>query len=562
MNYDSFCMAAALDELRRDAVGAFVDQVYQPHALDVVLAFTGRGPRRLWLFSSDARWPRAHATRIRRENPATPPGFCMLLRKRIGGSRLVEAEQVRFDRILRLTFRRGEESHTLVHEVMGRYSNLILLDEAGVVLGAAKVVPPSQTRVRPVLPGQPYEEPPGERPDPRTLSRAELAALLGGADEPAAITRALSGWGTFAAREAFALAEDPSPEGVAAAVDSMMERVRRRDFSPVLFQDPAGKPKGIWAFPSRQSGWETFVGVESVSAACDRFYSFREEHEAVETLRRTALGALERALRTAETQLSEAEGHLEGLDAAEQLRISGELLAAHSGKVERGDTEVELPNWYDPEGGTLRIALDPELDGRENAERCFHRYRRAVAAAEASLERIPALQARVAELRSRVEEAGSADETHLRALHELAKREGLLRTQGPAAQARPEAEAFPAGVRIRRVPVRDWEVLYGENATSNDYLTTRVARPGDLWLHARAVTGAHVVVRGVQSLDRLPSEVLREAARLAARHSEAKHSGVVAVDYTFRKYVRKPRGSAPGACLYTHEKTLHVEAAE
>ena len=118
MNYDSFCMAAALDELRSGCVGAFVDQVYQPEPLLVTLAFTGRGPRRFWIFSSDARWPRAHATAHRRANPETPPGFCMLLRKHLGGSRLLEAEQVRFDRILRLTFRRGEETRTLVHEVM------------------------------------------------------------------------------------------------------------------------------------------------------------------------------------------------------------------------------------------------------------------------------------------------------------------------------------------------------------------------------------------------------------------------------------------------------------
>jgi len=109
------------------------------------------------------------------------------------------------------------------------------------------------------------------------------------------------------------------------------------------------------------------------------------------------------------------------------------------------------------------------------------------------------------------------------------------------------------------VPVGNWEILYGENATSNDFLTTRHARPGDLWLHARAVTGAHVLVPGVGSLERLPAEVLREAARLAAAHCEAKHSGVVPVDYTFRRYVRKPRGSAPGAVVYTNERTLHVE---
>src|SRR3954452_16601136 len=102
-------MAAALDELRSGYVGAFVDQVYQPEPLLTTLAFTARGPRRYWLLSCHARWARSHATARRRENPDTPPNFCMLLRKHLGGSHLVGAAQVRFDRILRLVFRRGDE---------------------------------------------------------------------------------------------------------------------------------------------------------------------------------------------------------------------------------------------------------------------------------------------------------------------------------------------------------------------------------------------------------------------------------------------------------------------
>src|SRR5690242_16764691 len=99
-------MAAALGELRSGYAGAFVDQVYQPEPLLVTLAFTGRGPRCYWLLACDARWARSHGTARRRDNPETPPGFCMLLRKHLGGAHLTGAEQVRFDRILRLTFRR------------------------------------------------------------------------------------------------------------------------------------------------------------------------------------------------------------------------------------------------------------------------------------------------------------------------------------------------------------------------------------------------------------------------------------------------------------------------
>lgn len=558
MNYDSFCMAAIADELRAGVLDAFVDQVYQPDPLVVVLAITGRGPRRFWLFSSDARWPRAHATTLRRPNPDTPPAFCMLLRKHLNGSRLAEVEQVRFDRVLRLTFRRGEETRTVVHEVMGRHSNLMLLDEAGLILGAVKMVPPAKTRVRPVLPGLPYQEPPGVRPDPRTLTPAEIRALVGTPQTPEEITRALSGWGTFAAREALL----EGPEHAAARVAERMAQVRRGDYAPVVLLEADGRPKGVWAFPSAQVGWTHGEPERSVSAACDRFYGYLEANSETEALRKTVLGGLERGLKTARLQLTEAEAHLEGIGKAELLRIKGELLSSQGSRIERGTEAVELPNWYDPEGGLLRIELDPELDARENAERFFHRYRRATAAAEAALERIPELTAQVEALTAQVEEARVAAGERLQTLLQAAREAAphLLAGGGePGGKGKAAESEFPPGVRIKRVPLGAWEIYYGENATSNDYLTTRWARPADLWLHARAVAGSHVIIRGVISLERLPAEVLREAARLAAAHSEAKHAAIVPVDYTFRRYVRKPRGSAPGRVTYSGEKTLHVD---
>lgn len=557
-------MAAAVEELRENYLGSFVDRVSQPDELNVVLAFSGRGPRRHWLFCSDARWPRSHETRVRRANPASPPAFCMLLRKYLDGARLHAVEQPRFDRILHLQFRRGEESITLIQEVMGRHSNLILVGEQGIILGAVKPVPPSQTRVRPILSGLPYQLPPGDRPDPRDLDLAELTALFEreSVDRPEAITRLLSGWGTFPSREALAEAgPQAQPSSVAQAVFDRMQRVRNRQFDPTVFHNEQGRPKGLWAFPSRQEGWQRGQPFPSISAACDAYFTELERTFAGETLRKEIAGALQRALRTAELQQAEAQGFLDGMDETDRCRIRGELLTAHAGQVERGATSVELPNWYDPGGGTLVIGLDPELSTRENAERYFRRYRRGMAGAEAALERIPELDARVSELRSTLERAVHTAPEELPALREALRAEGLFREVSAApstAGGKPQPE-LPAGVRIKRAQIDGWEVCWGENATSNDYLTTRLSRPHDLWLHARAITGTHVVIRDVRSLDRLPPAVLREAARLAAAHSEAKHSSVVAVDYTFRRFVRKPRGSAPGAVVYTGEKTLHVD---
>ena len=214
----------------------------------------------------------------------------------------------------------------------------------------------------------------------------------------------------------------------------------------------------------------------------------------------------------------------------------------------RGATEVALPNFYDPDGSPLRIALDPLLTQRENAAAYFRRYRRAIAAAAAAEARIPRLEAEIARLTHEL--------ARLEAEPDLAPSPAEPRP-GPAPAAAPPR--YPPGIRIRRLEIEGWEVLVGENAASNDYLITRLARPDDLWLHARAVSGAHVVVRGVGRLDRLPAAVLRAAAHLAATHSDARHAALVLVDYTLRRYVRKPRGAAPGEVRYEREKTLRVD---
>ncbi len=551
MRFDSFCLSAVVDELEAGSLGTFVDQVHGPGPAELVLELTGRGPKQHWLISIDARWPRFHRTVRRRENPPTPPSFCAQLRKHLSGSRLREVEQPGFDRILRLQFQRGDSSCLLIVEFMGKHSNAILLDEAGQILGALKTVDAGMTRVRPVAAGLPYVNPPNGRPDPRDLSAPELEILLADAAGADDLTRRLSGFGTFPAREALRLGATP-----AAGAALLMERVRSHAWTPTLFRRE-GSPAGVWAFESVQEGWSDGEPQASMSEALDGFYSEWEQVSLLDGLRKQAASHLSRTLHTLRERIRDAEAALEGLDETEQLRIQGELLAA-APPQESGASEVWLPNWYDSEQRPLRIPLEPDLSQKENVERLFHRYRRRTASAEAALVRLPELHHRAEELEGDLLAIPLRDETWLRAqIRENQVVPVIERSNSPVRK-----HPLPAGVRLRRVEFEGWEIYWGENATSNDYLTTRWAVANDIWLHARAVRGAHVVVRGPGGLDRLPQAVLQRAAEIAAAHSEARHSSVVSVDYTLKRHVRKPRGSAPGMVRYERERTLNIAPAE
>ncbi|MBI3909591.1 MAG: NFACT family protein [Armatimonadetes bacterium] len=550
MNFDSFVLAAVASELNR---GAFIDQVYQPDDLTVALALSGRGERRLWLFSADARHARAHLipAAARPPSPASPPGFCMLLRKHLRGARLVEADQPRFDRVLRLRVTRGDGERLLIHEIMGRHSNLALADGAGVVLGVLKQVSPEQSRVRRLVVHKPYVLPPGERLDPREADEAACRAALGEAPVfPEQLVKAFSGFGPFAAREVLARAEQPIPEAIWPVLRELVEALQRGEFEPTLLLDERGQPVDAWAFHARQWPEDRQQRAETMSAAVAATLHRAAAEETVEAHRRAIRVPLARALAAARERWEEARRQIEVRSRAGELRIQGDLLAA-APEAGRGATEALVPDFYAADGAPRRIPLDPLLTRQENAAAYFRRYRRAMAAAAAAAARLPLLEEQIADLEARL---AAVDAAAPEALEEIAP-------PGKPARAapRPKERPLPAGIRIRRVDVDGWEVLLGENAASNDYLITRLARPDDLWLHARAVNGAHVVVRGARSADRVPPAVLREAARLAATHSDARHASLVLVDFTLRRYVRKPRGAAPGRVTYQREKTIPVE---
>jgi len=603
MTYDSFVTAAIVAEAQ-PVVGAYVDHIAQPTERDLCVTFyPGRGKVR-WLFSADPRQARVHRIEAKPENPAIPRNFCMLLRKWIDGARLTAVRQVGFDRVLRWEFTRSDGEHTLIAELMGKHSNLLLVDREETILGAIKWVPVSVSRTRQILPGLTYSPPPGDRLDTLAADReAFLDALQRRMDNrilrtdgstpqeadqrdpqphravaPADLVGALTGFGPFAAAEALARAESPAPEAVWEAVSELAGLVRQGRFEPSLFrsgpaspadgrpsdasQSGARRPNGFWAFPSVQLAASEQQRVASMSAAVDQFYGEVQRAGSEETLRKE----LTTAVRKERERLERLEGRLqeylrEGQD-IERWKVAGELLASNLWQVERGQTAVEVPNYYDPEQRPLTIALDSQLTPQENVERLFRKYRKGTDAALQAMSQYEKIGGQLAATRDWEERIAAAAYNQLPALREALELAGLLRKQSARAgspEARRQAPLYPPGVRIRRYMVEGWEVLLGENATSNDYLTTKVARPDDWWLHVRASPSAHVVLRTGGHPERVPPAVLQEAARITAAHSESKHSSYVPVDYVLKKHVRKPRGSAPGLVTHRGEKTLYVE---
>ena len=397
------------------------------------------------------------------------------------------------------------------------------------------------------------------------IDRAALATLL---------MQTYFGLSSFLARE-IATRALPTPTlpdtawfaRLEAAWEALPGAAAREAYSPIAILPQAGLGGiGGYPFPLASIPAEAQRPAESLNAALDSGVGValeaRRREEAFAALR----ARIGREVKRFERQRQSTERTLQEVARADTYRESGELLLANLHQVTPGATETRVPDYYAPELAERAIALDPKLSAQENAEAYFRLARKARDSQETALERgMQAEQAlhalhRAQQEIERVREARTESDAALRQIEASLRKEGLL-SETPSAESRSADASGPdfQGHKIRRVLTPEgYEIYYGETATANDYLTTRLASPNDLWLHVRAAPSAHVVIRTHGKPEAVPSSVLQRAALLCAQHSGQKHSSLVPVDYTLKKYVRKPRGAPAGTVQIQQEKTLHV----
>lgn len=574
MNFDSLMLAAVAGELQQAILAGKVEKITQPEPLTLVISIYHAGEKHHLLISSDPSAPRIYLTHEGRKNPPTPPGFCMLLRKYLEGA-WIEGVDHPFglgERALRLVFlARDRARYSLWVELMGKHSNIILTDSSGMILGAIKRVTFEMSRFREVRAGIPYAPPPrqkGAKRDPfsPTAGNDLPKESFSTRDEARKwLLDTFTAISPLMAQETIARLADPpySSEAIWYALNDLLNCARLAEWSPRLALGENGEVEGAYPVAlrtvpdSRQQRWK------SISAVLDQAYSqlgdksvFRQERDAL-------VSALRRARKARERELIDIQEGLANSERAEEYKENAHLIQANLAAIPGGVDLAELPDYFAEGGVSVRaVDLDPKLSAQQNAERYFRKYQKARDAAQVLEERKAAVEAILADLASaemRIESAETIED--LAAISQALASDRTLR---PAPAEKGEEGASPfAGYKIRTYrSVDGWEILVGENAASNDFLTTRVAAPSDIWLHARAIPSAHAVIRTRNRPVSVSAAALRLAAEQVARRSQAKHARLVPVDYTLKKHVRKPRKAAPGEVTYSHEKTLDVTPAE
>jgi predicted ribosome quality control (RQC) complex YloA/Tae2 family protein len=559
MSYDGIVTHAVVHELKQKLITGRIVKVYQPHETDILLHVRSGGHTYKWLISASAQFSRMHLTKETFENPKEPPMFCMVLRKHLEGAFIEDIEQLGFERIIHVHIKGKNDigdtiQKTLIVELMGKHSNIILVDEKqGTILDAIKRLSPAVNRHRTVLPGRTYVAPPEqEKKNPLSVGREDLLRALdfnaGKLDKQ--LVQVIEGFSPLLSKELLFRAGLSHKESILGAFFDLQTLIRENNYTPTIVQVPGKQAFHVIPLKSIPGVAETF---KEVSDMLDTYYALKAESDVVKQKTSDLGRIVSNELKKDEVKLTKLQETLEESEQAAKFQLYGELLTANMHLVKKGDKTLTTINYYDPDQAEINIPLDPNKSPSENAQRFFKRYNKLKAARIAVVEQISQTKEEIVYLEHLSQQIESASLRDIEEIREELEEEGYVKKRRrPAKQkkSKPEIEAY--------VSSDGRSILVGKNNRQNDYLTMRVADPEDTWLHTKDIPGSHVVIK-----DPSPSEeTLKEAAELAAFFSKSRFSSGVPVDYTQIKHVRKPNGAKPGFVIYDHQKTLYVTPDE
>ncbi|MEM1486110.1 NFACT RNA binding domain-containing protein [Oscillospiraceae bacterium PP1C4] len=573
MPLDGVFLSQIKNEVEAVAVGGRVDKIFQPAKETIVISMRSQGGNHKLLISASASSPRLHFTVQPQDNPKSPPMFCMLMRKHLAGARLAAIRQIGLDRILHFDFETVNEmgdrvTMILAVEIMGRHSNVILVDQNNKIVDSIKRINDEMSSVRPVLPGMSYTLVSArERLNIFTATPTQiLERIQSDADMELskALLQALEGMSPLVCREIAHSATRGSETTVSQLTDEqivrlkfylsqLIDRLNMVQTKPIMLVDAAGKPRDYTFLDINQYG-HTLVCREydTYSVLLDSFYSERDRidrmHQRGADLFKLLVNLSDRVTRKLATQREELKASTE----RETLKIYGDLINSNLYALEKGMSTAIVDNYYAPGCPKIEIPLDIMLTPSQNAQHYYARYRKADTAEKKLGALIAQGEAELLYFDTVFDELARASlDSELSAIRAELATQGYVRSI--AKRGMKEERLKP----LKYLSDDGFTILCGRNNTQNDSLTLKDSRNNDLWFHTQKIPGSHVVI--VTEGREVPNQTLEQAAVIAAYHSNARESRKVPVDYTRIRNVKKHPANKPGLVIYDTFKTAIVD---
>ncbi len=562
MNLDTFTISALADELKNMIVSGRVQDVIDVDALGIGLEIYANRKRHYLYLSADAMHPRLHLVDAKlRRGLAKPTQLGLLLRRFAEGSAVTQVTQPPWERLLEIEIEGRDGQFRLIAELMPRRANVLLVQD-GIILDCLNRVGPDVNRYRLSLPNHEYVAPPPIRGqlDPSILREVDMQNLLDSAKKESTQTRQILpgrilGMSPLLAREiVFRATGDPGTcaadtDGgqLYAAFRAVVMPLLQRRWQPGI-GSVQGAPEAFSVFPLTHLEWQE---SETVSAALQSYFGAIIGAEAYKEAKKPVQAVIDETRAKLRAKIDSLRGGLRADAELQRLKQSGELILAYQYTLSAGQNELHAQ--YDPEGAELLVTLDPDRSPLENAQEYFRRYEKAKSAAEA----VPAL---IREAQLELDFVDQLDNDLMAAANwpEIDDVMQMLQARGHGLGTK--LKRIGGGGRqspLRVVSRAGYVIWVGRNSRQNEQVTFKTANAQDIWLHARDVPGAHVVIRNDGR--RISAELIAEAAAVAAWYSKRRNDTTVQVDYTRVKYVKAIKGAGPGMVTYRKETAVNVQ---
>lgn len=585
MSLDGIMVAAINSDLNKELIDGRIDKIYQVDKYMITLLIRNNNYNYKLLLSSHPQFSRAHITEKKFNNPIKAPDFCMLLRKYLLRGTMVKIEQPDFERLLNFEIFIHNKTYNLFVEIMGKYSNIILVNPEGIVLDAIKRVTPQISSERHLYPGIKYKYPPKQdKLNPLQFNQTNYYEQIDNDFQQSAykaIMYNFRGIGPYSAREIVYRADiDPSktydelyPEekdSIFESFNEIINKIKNNNFSPTagiipsnsgseIVNDNKGEADIYYLSPFPLNHVDVQQKeFQSTGELLDYYYQVEIIEKQLKGIKKQLKDIVDKYLKKNLKKQRKFKAQLEVGINAENYKKIGELIKANIYQIEKGMTEIEVIDYYDKEQNKTKITLDPELIPSKNAQRYFKKYTKAKKSVKHLKKQLGILRHEERYLQQvllNIEHTENKEE--LNEIKEELINENYIKEKRKKKSKKNNRPLPPQKFRSSE----GYDILVGRNNHQNDYLTKKLANSQDLWLHVKDLAGSHVIIRN-HTGDDIPGQTIEEAAIIAAYYSKGRMSENIPIDYTEVKNVKKPAGAKPGLVYYESYQTIYATPNE
>lgn len=571
MSYDGSVLRALVMELKEKIIGGRIDKIYQINSSDIVLKIRNNRKKYKLLISTSNNSPKIYLTEEEFNNPSNPPAFCMLLRKHLEGFKILDIDQYKMDRILRIDVLSKNEladevEKSLFVEIMGKHSNIILTDKLSLkIFDSIKRVNTSMSRVRQILPGMTYNiESISNSHDPLVDNSFEncLDNFDGNKSIKKNLMKNYTGISPLIGREISYIASidenrplisfnDEELKSFKEAYYKVINKFKNNDFVPTIILDSDKiidfSSIDLNMYPKNEKRF-----FNSISTLLEYYYTKKENNQIIQDKSSYLSKVVKNNLDKEVKKLNKLKEDLENAKNREKYKIYGDLISSNFYNIESGIDEIELENFYDNMNKII-IPLDRKISAYENANKYYKKYSKLKTAAKVLQIEIKKTKSNIDYLKNQLLniELSQEENDFAEIREELEEENYIKKNKNKNNKKNPP-------MKFLEYTLENGDKIYcGKNNKQNEYLTFKLANREDLWFHVKDASGSHVILKNENN--NFNDISIEKAAKLAALNSSLKNSDNILVDFTHKKFVKRHPSKRPGLVTYTDFNTINVK---